>query len=244
MNAASAVRNSLRSPAGNFSDLGFQIFPAVLSESDSDTFASELTKIFEREQSGSRRRIGGVRNLLRLSPRVSQLADSPRLLSLIEQATERVAFPVRAIFFDKTAGANWRVPWHQDLTIAVTKRIETDGFGPWSTKDGVVHVQPALEILKNMTALRLHLDACDESNGALRVIPGSHLDGELSAERIEAMTGSARAVTCEVPKGGALLVRPLLLHASSPAKSPSHRRVLHIEYACDELPNGLEWFDR
>ena len=31
---------------------------------------------------------------------------------------------------------------------------------------------------------------------------------------------------------------------ASPARSPSHRRVLHIEYAANELPNGLNWFDR
>jgi len=36
-------------------------------------------------------------------------------------------------------------------------------------------------------------------------------------------------------------MRPLLLHASSPAVSLSRRRVLHIEYAAEELPGGLEW---
>ena len=148
------------------------------------------------------------------------------------------------MFFDKTVESNWRVPWHQDLTIAVARRIETEGFGPWSIKDGVVHVQPPLEILRKMAAVRLHLDACDENNGALRVIPGSHLGGELDAEGIGAETGSGQTVTCELSKGGALVMRPLLLHASASAKSPSHRRVLHIEYVGDELPNGLEWYDR
>lgn len=244
MNVASAVRDSLRAAADEFSERGFRIFPAVLPELDCDSLAAELTRLFEREQSGSQRRIGGVRNLLRLSLGVSHLAASPSFLSLIEDATGRTAFPVRAIFFDKTVESNWRVPWHQDLTIAVTERFETSGFGPWSVKTSVVHVQPPLEILQNITALRLHLDACDESNGALRVIPGSHLGGELNREQVDSAARSGRTVTCAVAKGGVLLMRPLLLHASSPASSPSHRRVLHIEYACDELPNGLEWFDR
>jgi ectoine hydroxylase-related dioxygenase (phytanoyl-CoA dioxygenase family) len=82
--------------------------------------------------------------------------------------------PVRAIFFDKSSGSNWLVPWHQDLTIAVASKCEAPGFGPWSVKDGIPHVQPPDELLKQMIALRLHLDDCDASNGALRVIPGSH----------------------------------------------------------------------
>ncbi len=46
---------------------------------------------------------------------------------------------------------------------------------------------------------------------------------------------------CVLPRGGALLMRPLLLHASSPATGPGHRRVLHIEYASGPLPGGLKW---
>jgi hypothetical protein len=32
-----------------------------------------------------------------------------------------------------------------------------------------------------------------------------------------------------------------VLHASSPATAPMHRRVVHLEFACDPLPGGLEW---
>jgi len=38
-------------------------------------------------------------------------------------------------------------------------------------------------------------------------------------------------------------MRPLTLHASSAATSPSHRRVLHIEYITGGLPGGLEFHD-
>jgi hypothetical protein len=37
--------------------------------------------------------------------------------------------------------AIWKVPWYQDVTITVQKRIETEGFGPWSMKADVLHVQ-------------------------------------------------------------------------------------------------------
>jgi hypothetical protein len=36
-------------------------------------------------------------------------------------------------------------------------------------------------------------------------------------------------------------MRPLLLHASSPAADPRHRRVIHLEFAAEPLPGGLEW---
>ncbi len=243
MNATTAARR-VPDAVAEFHARGFRIILSVLSEAECDSLAAELTGLFEHQRHTARNRIGGVRNVLRRSSQVRELVNAAKLLSPIQDVTGRAAFPVRAIFFDKTPESNWRVPWHQDLTIAVRERIETVGFGPWSVKEGVVHVQPQLEILAGMVALRLHLDDCRRDNGALRVIPGSHLEGELNPEQIAAMTGCGRAVDCELEKGGILLMCPLLLHASSPATSPAHRRVLHVEYAADELPNGLQWHDR
>ena len=37
-------------------------------------------------------------------------------------------------------------------------------------------------------------------------------------------------------------MRPLLLHASSIAIVPTHRRVIHLEYASQSLADGLEWY--
>lgn len=68
------------------------------------------------------------------------------------------ARPVRAILFDKTADNNWAVPWHQDRTIAVRARHDVPGFGPWSLKAGVVHVEPPFEIIEGMITIRAHLD--------------------------------------------------------------------------------------
>ena len=88
----------------------------------------------------------------------------------------------------------------------------------------------------------LHLDDCDESNGPLRVIPGSHGQGILSSEQIARHRQETAEVVCTVPAGGALVMAPLLLHASSRARSPSHRRVLHLEFApLGLLPEGLAW---
>lgn len=223
---------------------GFAVVPSLLSGRECDRLAEELGVLLEEQQSASPKARGGLRNVLRVSARAAATAAAEPFLTLVSEIIGKTPFPVRAILFDKTNGANWGVPWHQDLAIAVAERVETSGFGPWSVKDGIVHVQPPQPILAGMVTIRLHLDDCAADNGALRVLPGSHLHGELSSEAISDWANRAAPVVCEIPKGGALLMRPLLLHASSPAKIPSHRRVLHVEYAATDLPNGLKWSER
>lgn len=127
------------------------------------------------------------------------------------------------------------------MTIAVQERREVPGFNAWSVKEGVPHVQPPVEVLERMQTLRLHLDDADASNGALRVLPGSHRWGRLSAEGIGGQRATIREIVCEAQVGDVLLIRPLLLHASSRATCDRTRRVLHIEYAAEELPGGLKW---
>jgi hypothetical protein len=72
------------------------------------------------------------------------------------------------------------------------------------------------------------------------VIPGSHRDGWLDNEIADWKT-RVGPLTCEIPAGGVLAMCPLLLHASSRALRPANRRVIHIEYASEPLPNGLTW---
>jgi ectoine hydroxylase-related dioxygenase (phytanoyl-CoA dioxygenase family) len=148
------------------------------------------------------------------------------------------------LLFDKAPAANWKVPWHQDTAIAVAERVEVPGFVGWSVKDGVTHVHPPVEILERMVALRIHLDDCGPDNGPLRVLPGSHRHGKLDEAQIEHWRQTTAEVRCCAMQGDVLVMRPLLLHASSPAKAPSHRRVIHLEYACGALPNGMRWFEQ
>lgn len=197
-----------------------------------------------REVATVRKRGAGVfamRHLLKEVPEVRELAESHSLLNLVKPILGRSAFPVRAVLLDKIPDANWYVAWHQDVTIAVKKRIELSGFGPWSVKSGILHVQPPMEYLTRMLAVRLHLDDCPPENGALRVIAGSHTAGFFSARKIEEWTATNPQVLCPANCRDAILMRPLLLHSSSPADSPGHRRIIHIEYACEPLPGGLEW---
>jgi ectoine hydroxylase-related dioxygenase (phytanoyl-CoA dioxygenase family) len=184
----------------------------------------------------------GARGVLAV-PAVWAFARSEAIESLVSEHLGARPMPVRAIFFDKSMASNWLVPWHQDLTIAVASRCEAAGFGPWSLKDGIPHVQPPDELLQQMIAVRLHLDDCDASNGALRVIPGSHKCGRLNPDQISSARASSVEVVCEASAGDVLLMRPLLLHASSKSVSDRRRRILHIEYCCGELPAGMTWHD-
>ena len=184
----------------------------------------------------------GRRGLLAL-PEVRAFAHSPTMMSLVSPHLSAPASPVRAIFFDKSPTSNWLVPWHQDVTIAVSHQAEISGYGPWSLKDGIPHVQPPDAFLSQMITVRIHLDDCDASNGALRVIPGSHKQGRLAPHQIATAKSLSQEVVCEASAGDALLMRPLLLHASSKSVSHRRRRILHVEYCSADLPPGLAWHD-
>ena len=182
----------------------------------------------------------GRRNMLTV-PAIEALARSEKLLNLVRLHTGESPLPVRAIWFNKSAAANWLVAWHQDLAIAVRERVDVPGFGAWSVKEDVPHVQPPAEVLERMLTVRIHLDEADGENGALRVIAGTHQLGRLSAEQIATLREERGETLCAAASGDALLMRPLLLHASGRSTSERPRRVLHIEYAGQELPGGLEW---
>ena len=188
----------------------------------------------------------GVRDLLSQVPEVRQIAESPQVMEIVTAVIGSRAFAVRGLFFDKTPTANWNLPWHQDVTIAAKERREVAGFGPWTLKAGIPHAHAPAELLARMITVRLHLDTCGTDNGPMRVLPGSHAHGRLSDKELHSWTARARelAVDCEVPAGGAVVMRPLILHASAAATGEGHRRVIHLEYAAEELPGGLEWHQR
>jgi len=183
---------------------------------------------------------GGARNLLD-QPRIAALAASPVLRQFAAAILGPSCFAVRGLFFDKTPDANWKVVWHQDLTVAAQQRVDVPDYGPWTEKAGVPHVQPPTDILEHMLAIRLHLDPCTVDNGPVRVIDGTHRLGRLAPEAIDRIRAAQPESVCLAAEGAVLAFRPLLVHASSPAKHPSHRRVIHIEYAARPLASPLVW---
>jgi ectoine hydroxylase-related dioxygenase (phytanoyl-CoA dioxygenase family) len=218
---------------------GFCLVPKLAADGLVDRVKAALaqSEVARAERGGQ---TYGARNLLHLAE-VRAVAAEPNIISRLQTLLGPSFLAVRGLFFDKTENANWPVPWHQDLSLAVRERRELPGWSNWTVKRGVTHVQPPPEILDRMITLRLHLDDCPAENGPLRLIPQSHRHGALRRDRIAAEAQKpSKAIIAG--RGDALFMRPLILHASSPALAPRHRRVLHLEFApAGLLPRELHW---
>ncbi len=217
---------------------GCAIVPGVIDESLADSLAAAADEAWNTVT----RRHAGVRNLFREAPAFAALDLAPTVRALVEPVLGSGAFVARSILFDKRPEANWDVPWHQDKLIAVPERLDVPGFGPWSIKEGVHHVQPPAEVLHGVLTVRIHLDDCGPDNGPLLTIPGTQTrfmsDPDNDATNWDEHE-SRRVLTAR--RGDAVVMRPLVMHASKKAAAPSRRRVVHLEFAAAALPGGLEW---
>ncbi|MFO1030607.1 MAG: phytanoyl-CoA dioxygenase family protein [Planctomycetota bacterium] len=171
----------------------------------------------------------GTRNLLH-APWCTSLAirlkRDEQLAPLLP--TDPVA--VQCTYFVKSETDNWLVALHRDLSIPVRHHVASPAWRGWSEKEGERFAQPPLAVLASIVAVRLHLEDNTDTNGPLQVVPGSHRHLGTDGER----------VSCLVRRGGAVVMRPLLLHASKKVLS-GRRRVLHILFAGRSLPDGAEW---
>ncbi len=183
----------------------------------------------------------GIRGADKKFKAIHQLVNSKELIDLAACLLRGNSNIVRVMFFDKTPDKNWLVTWHQDKTIALNKKTEINGWGPWSIKDNIQHVQPSLEVLNKMITFRLHLDETNENNGCLKVIPKSHELGILTQNEITEVVGNNKIYLCNAKEGDLLLMKQHILHSSSKSTNPCHRRVIHIEYSSYQLPNDLSW---
>jgi hypothetical protein len=160
----------------------------------------------------------------------------------VAQALGPATRPVRMILFDKSAVANWALSWHQDRTIVVRNREEVPGFGPWTTKSGLLHVAPPIDLLERMMTIRIHLDPVPATNAPLLIARGSHLLGRVPETEIGNMVARHSVVACLADAGDIWAYSTPILHASDAAAEPRRRRVLQVDYAAEDLPGGLEWF--
>ncbi|MEG8041100.1 phytanoyl-CoA dioxygenase family protein [Sphingomonas sp. LR60] len=149
--------------------------------------------------------------------------------------------PVRAVLFDKTPATNWSLGWHQDRTIAVQTRAHVPGYGPWSTKQGIQHVEPPFAITEAMVTLRIHLDDTPADNAPLLIAPGSHRLGRIPEDAIADTVARHRTVACLADAGDVWCYATPILHASAAAQGNRRRRVLQVDYAATALPEPLVW---
>jgi len=180
-----------------------------------------------------------IRQFLKAVPEVNPLIFTDKLKTCLQLLFGDGYFAVKSIYFDKPEASNWFVAWHQDLTISVDKRIDIAGYGPWTVKYNQFAVQPPLSILQDNYTIRIHLDDTDEGNGALKVLPGSHLKEIYRPEHIDWQQETE--ISCNVQAGGIMIMRPLLMHASNRTTNNKKRRVVHVEFSRVELPAGIDW---
>ena len=183
-----------------------------------------------------------IRQFLKEVPEAASIIWNSNLKMLINSLFGKGYFAVKSIYFDKPELSNWFVAWHQDLTIVVDQKKDIPGYGPWTVKHNQFGVQPPLNILQDNFTVRIHLDDAGPDNGALKVIPGSHLKG---IYRPETINWQAETETlCPVAAGGIMIMRPLLLHASNRTTNNQKRRVVHIEFSRADLPDGIDWAEK
>jgi len=183
-----------------------------------------------------------IRQFLKAVPDVLPLLFNDNLKSVISNIFGEVYFAVKSIYFDKPGSSNWFVAWHQDLTISVDKKMDIAGYGPWAVKHNQFGVQPPIDILHDNFTIRIHLDDTDEGNGALKVLPCSHLKEIYRPENIDWQQETE--VSCNVQAGGIMIMRPLLMHASNRTINNKKRRVVHIEFSRAKLAEGIDWAER
>ena len=224
-------------------DQGFAIIENIFTHAEVDAITAGI-RAADAKGPGFRatRDLFAIRRFLQELPSLQTLIFTDRFLTLLTELAVPDYFSVKSIYFDKPGSSNWFVAWHQDLTISVDKRAAVAGFGPWTVKGVQFAVQPPVEFLENIFTIRIHLDDTDEYNGALRVIPESHRQGVILPGTMD--LSKEQGITCPVSKGGVMIMRPLLMHASGRSTSNRSRRVIHIEFSSLSLPAPLQWAER
>jgi hypothetical protein len=219
-------------PDLDFDRDGTLLFGGVLSAAEATALAGRL----EAQITGR----PGTR--LRVEPDVAAILAADGLVGRVAAGLIGPgALPVRALLFDKSPAANWIVAWHQDRTIPMRERHETPGFGPWSTKDGVLHVAPPIAVLEGMVTLRLHLDPVDDDNAPLVVALASHRLGYVPAEAAAARAMECTPLVCLAAPGDVWAYSTPILHTSARSLGARRRRVLQVDYAATPLPELLQW---
>ena len=215
--------------SGQLADAGYAVIPGLIEQDD----ICDLIHNLPASSAGRRRLLD--------TPWCATLAGRIARDQRVRDALPENGVAVQCTLFNKSKEANWLVPLHQDLSIPVAERVDSEQCSGWSEKEGELFVQPPVCVLEQLLAIRLHLDDCDEQNGALRVVPGSHRLGRLNSSESHQERDQRGTVVVSVPSGGAMLMRPLLLHASSKVSVDRPRRVLHFVFGPERLPAGLRW---
>lgn len=236
MNTANLIKEKIEAD-------GFAIVDNVFTDAEIDDLLFTISSTdTSKETFRKTKDLFAIRQFLKEIPTAANKIFNKRINKLITDLFGNTFFVVKSIYFDKPGDSNWFVSYHQDLTISVDKKIDIEGFGPWTTKQNQFAVQPPIDVLQDNFTIRIHLDKTNEENGALRIIPKSHLKGIYRPETIDWEIETE--ITCNVNKGSIMLMKPLLLHSSGRTINKNKRRVIHIEFSRKSLPADLYWAEQ
>lgn len=205
---------------------GFQLIHRCLTETECDEICRQLGDV----------QSAGTRNLL-TQGWCQMLANDlrSRLSDTIPRLEELTA--IQCTYFNKSSAVNWQVPFHQDRSIPVICIDANLNRSEISMKEGRPYIQGDEQLLNSLIACRIHLDPSTDENGPLRVIPGSHKLGILDDDQISTARHRTQEATVTAPQGSALLLSPLLVHASAKSTSDRPRRVLHFLFVPAAIAN-------
>ena len=106
---------------------GFLIVPRILDEAQCDALAERL-QAFEAKSAG--------KQTLLSEAWCADTAEQPRQHSVVSANLSEGAIAVQCTLFDKSPARNWLVSLHQDLSIPVSRRVDSPECSGWSMKEG------------------------------------------------------------------------------------------------------------
>ncbi len=221
---------------------GYAIVPEIYTDQEISAIQKCIQNADIAHPSTKIKTVFAIRQLLKEIPELAPLLFTKNVKELIHSLSDANYFVTKALYFDKPSDSNWFVGYHQDLSITVDQKVDVENYRHWTFKKGQYGVQPPVEILNDTITLRIHLDDTNKNNGALKVLPKSHLNGIISANANPYSINKEHI--CEVKKGGVMLMKPLTFHASNRTTNGKQRRVIHIELNKHPLKAPLQWLEK
>jgi hypothetical protein len=121
---------------------GFAIINDVFSEEEITSLLDAISKVDTAKQTVRKNAdLFAIRQFLKEIPEAAIIVLNDKLKTLIQKLFGDHFFVVKSIYFDKPETSNWFVSYHQDLTISVDKKLNIEGYGPWTIKQNQFSVQ-------------------------------------------------------------------------------------------------------
>lgn len=172
-----------------------------------------------------------ISQLLTQYPNFQKIIFNKNLSRLVQEIDPN-AFLVKSVLFYNNPQESYYHNWHQGGTI-YTQEKNSNRSTP----------KPSLEIAKNIFCIRIHLDDCNTTNGQQFVLSGSHKK-LFTIEEVELISNNSNSYILEMYAGSTLLMNSLLLTSFSSTKTLKRRRVIHLEFSSQQLPDKMEWLER